>query len=397
MWKNVKALALGLCLSLAFFCGPAPAQTTKTPINSTAWTDLGVGPLFLSSIGDAWYAVSAITPSLVQEGFPIPLGGVPVNTGEHVWARAATNFTSNTYTYGLTAGTLTFSWPGTCGNGVIAAAATPACTVPYINSYIIGGSVSGGSSPFIPGATAIAPFTANGASQTFSIPTGSKTLILSSSNATANILHCTLGAGPAVLSDKTILPGSDFPFDVTSATQFSCITSSGNQLVTGVAGSGSANSTAGSGIVVFATPQHVIIDSATLGTLTTIFSVPQHMIIDSATLGTVSTQPVTGTYGSCSVAITTANVAQNLPNIGTTNHSFSIANKDGTSGAGEGVGVNFIGTASLVATDLNTIMLTPPSDTKGTGQGSYTSTLGTNHAISVIAATAGHIVYCVFN
>jgi hypothetical protein len=107
-----------------------------------------------------------------------------------------------------------------------------------------GGGGGGSTTPFVPGSTAISPFTATGVSSTISIPAGSTTLIVSSSSATSNIAHCTLGAGPAVTSDQTIQPGASFAFNVTAATQFSCITSAGSQVMTAVAGSGALQATA---------------------------------------------------------------------------------------------------------------------------------------------------------
>jgi len=108
-----------------------------------------------------------------------------------------------------------------------------------------GGGGGGSTTPFVPGATAISPFTATGVSSTVSIPAGSTTLIVSSSSGTSNIAHCTLGAGPALTSDQTIQPGASFAFNVTAATQFSCITSAGSQIMTAVAGSGALQATAG--------------------------------------------------------------------------------------------------------------------------------------------------------
>lgn len=143
MWKTFKALVFGLTLFVASYCGLASAQvTTKTPLNSTSWVSVGTGPLFLSSIGQAWYAIGSSIPSLAQEGFLIPDGGVPVNTTTTVWARVLdVGNSAAAYAYPLVNGTFsgTFAWPGSCGNGVIAAAATAGCSVPYINAYIIGG------------------------------------------------------------------------------------------------------------------------------------------------------------------------------------------------------------------------------------------------------------------
>lgn len=141
MWKSAKALIIGLGLLFMLPCGPASAQTTKTPINNTGWTSVGTGPLFLSTIGHAWYAVSGTTPSLVEEGFSVPPEGVAVNTTLQVWARLREDYKGTAYTYPTVAGTFsgTFTWPGTAGNGVLGSAAAGGATGPYINTYIAGG------------------------------------------------------------------------------------------------------------------------------------------------------------------------------------------------------------------------------------------------------------------
>ena len=136
MWKTMKALVFGLCLFMAFSHGPASAQTTKTALPTGQWTSLGAGPLFLSTVGDAWYAVSGTTPSLVLEGFPVPHEGISVNTTLTVWARpASNNFASTAYTFPTVAGTFsgTFTWPGTAG--LATGGTTSAGTMPYVQVY----------------------------------------------------------------------------------------------------------------------------------------------------------------------------------------------------------------------------------------------------------------------
>jgi hypothetical protein len=98
-------------------------------------------------------------------------------------------------------------------------------------------------------------------------------------------------------------------------------------------------------------------------------------------------------YSSCSATITTGGTAQNLPNLGTASaHKFTIVNKDSTSGGGEAVGVNPIGTAALTGSP-DTGLLPPPTSANGTGEGSYTGE-APNHTVSVIAATTGHVIQC---
>jgi hypothetical protein len=112
MWKAVKALIVGLCLLVALSHSPASAQvTTKTPITSTSWTNVGTGPLFLSTIGQAWYVIAATTPALGVEGFPVPVGGVGVNAVQNVWVRlqyvpGLTPVSPAAYTYPISVGTI---------------------------------------------------------------------------------------------------------------------------------------------------------------------------------------------------------------------------------------------------------------------------------------------------
>lgn len=209
----------------------------------------------------------------------------------------------------------TFVWPGTAGIGTAGQAAPAGGTMPFVNSYLDGllpafattptfilapvaaatflsdalsdgaivtigkeadtawsagpgtvisilkkisaNTAAGGgggtaTTPFVPGATPIAPFTATSSNTTTAIPSGSTTLVIHSSSATPNIAHCTLGAGPATNSDKTIEAGGEAVFNVTSATQFSCVTSSGSQVLGAVAGSGNAGNLTGTGPTVTA-------------------------------------------------------------------------------------------------------------------------------------------------
>jgi hypothetical protein len=91
-WMFRVACLLAFAFSPAAFMAP-PAQavvaTTKVTLTTSAWTDLGVGPILVSSAGRVVYAVSDTTPALVAEGFPIPAGDArTINTASHVWARS---------------------------------------------------------------------------------------------------------------------------------------------------------------------------------------------------------------------------------------------------------------------------------------------------------------------
>ena len=86
--KKLALLALLLVLPV-----PAGAVTTvKTPVLSTAWTDLGAGPLLLSFTGVAYFAVSDTNPAPgvpIGEGFQILSGSsFHIDSASHVWVSA---------------------------------------------------------------------------------------------------------------------------------------------------------------------------------------------------------------------------------------------------------------------------------------------------------------------
>lgn len=81
---------------LAFICAVAllapiegkAVTTTKYALSSTAWTDLGVGPIIMSATGSIVYAIADTTPAIpLNEGLKILSGGsIVINTTSHVWA-----------------------------------------------------------------------------------------------------------------------------------------------------------------------------------------------------------------------------------------------------------------------------------------------------------------------
>ena len=158
----MKRLTLALfllgasCASLVLPEKAWAVATVKTTLNSTTWTDLGVGPLLLNAGGNqVVYAISDLAPSIVQQGFALPTDkNETVNTASHVWAMAATPYAAFVYVspVAATGGSGgTFTWPGTAGLGAVGTLATPGATAPYVNAYIVsGGSGGGGSSGFTP-------------------------------------------------------------------------------------------------------------------------------------------------------------------------------------------------------------------------------------------------------
>jgi hypothetical protein len=63
--------------------------TTQITLSSTAYTDLGAGPLLLAAIGGPIaYQIGASLPSATSAGYSLKTVDVPVhiNTTAHVWA-----------------------------------------------------------------------------------------------------------------------------------------------------------------------------------------------------------------------------------------------------------------------------------------------------------------------
>jgi hypothetical protein len=109
----------------------------------------------------------------------------------------------------------------------------------------------------------------------------------------------------------------------------------------------------------------------------------------TATIGNVNGAPnVTPT--ACSATVVTGGTAVNAITAQTTLHGFTIANIDTT----EVLWMSFTTTAAASGTD--SYPLPPATATTFAGFGSFTTPpgFGTNHAVSVVAATNGHKFSC---
>lgn len=113
------------------------------------------------------------------------------------------------------------------------------------------------------------------------------------------------------------------------------------------------------------------------------------------------TNVIGGIFGSpnvtptdCSIALTTGGSAQNIISAASTVHGFTIANIDTSAGSGEPVWISFTTTAA--ASTIASYPLAAPTATTFANLSSYTTPLGfgSNHAVSVIAATTGHKISC---
>jgi hypothetical protein len=95
----------------------------------------------------------------------------------------------------------------------------------------------------------------------------------------------------------------------------------------------------------------------------------------------------------CSLTISSGGTAQNIISAAATVHGFTIANID-TGHNAEPIWISFTTTAA--ASTAGSYPLSAPTATTFAGLSSYTTPagFGSNHAVSVVAATSGHIISC---
>lgn len=122
--------------------------------------------------------------------------------------------------------------------------------------------------------------------------------------------------------------------------------------------------------------------------------------IDQTTDGTTNAVSAHGavnvTPTDCSGTITTGGTAQNAIAANAALHGFTIANIDASAGSGEPIWESLTTTAA--ASTVGSYPLAAPTATTFSGLSSYTTPLGfgTNHAVSVVAATTGHKFSCTY-
>jgi hypothetical protein len=130
----------------------------------------------------------------------------------------------------------------------------------------------------------------------------------------------------------------------------------------------------------------------TLGQATMANSVPVTMA-SNQTQFPVSPQ-VNVTATDCSSTITSGGTAQNAFAAQTTLHGFVIKNIDASAGSGEPLWISFTGTA-VASTAASYPLAAPTASTFLNGESFTTPNgFGTNHAVSIIAATTGHKFSC---
>lgn len=114
----------------------------------------------------------------------------------------------------------------------------------------------------------------------------------------------------------------------------------------------------------------------------------------TTTIGQVGGQ-VNITPTDCSGTISSGGTAQSLISANSSLHGFTLQNIDASAGSGEDIWFSLTTTAA--ASTAQSYGLIPPASTTTQG-GSYTTPLGlgTNHAVSIIAATTGHKFSCTY-
>lgn len=113
-----------------------------------------------------------------------------------------------------------------------------------------------------------------------------------------------------------------------------------------------------------------------------------------STSGGGGSAPSNITPTDCSGTITTGGTAQNAFAASSTIHGFTVANIDAAAGSGEPLWISFTGTASAGA--VGSYALSAPAGTSFASMTSFTSPygFGTNHALSIVAATSSHKFSC---
>ena len=87
-----RAFAILLCL--LFACPAWAVATSRVSLSGSSWTDLGAGPITLTSAGNVVFAIGDVTPTIpLGQGFALPakLNQV-VNTTSHIWAMGVNTF-----------------------------------------------------------------------------------------------------------------------------------------------------------------------------------------------------------------------------------------------------------------------------------------------------------------
>lgn len=365
--------------------GTAVATGANDVIPAGSWTSFSVNT-FVDLAGIEATGAAGTTTLVISGGSGLPTGTGGGSSGSGSNASVGSTGTavpsSATYMGMLVAGNLT-GIPGTAsGIGVQQATAS------NLNATVVG---TGTFSTQLTGATN----NINNIAGTVSLPTGASTSALQTTGNTAlTTINTTLGA-PMQNSGGSVTANAGTNLN----TSLLALESGGN-LASIKADTDNLNLTQGSatsgqkgnlnlGAVTSAAPTYSNTQSSPLS-LTTAGAL--------RTDSSATTQPVTTatnvTPNDCSGTITAGGTAQVALAAQTTLHGLTIANIDSTTGSGEALWISF--TTSAAASGTGSFALPPPAVTTFAGEGSYTSppSFGTNHAVSVIAATTGHKFSC---
>ena len=101
-WVRILALCVALVApSLAW-----AVTTAKIAVNNVAWLDMGAGPLALTPMGKAVFAIGDVTPTIqVGQGFLLtPNKTQRINTTSHVWTAAVDTTSTWVFAVGIAGG-----------------------------------------------------------------------------------------------------------------------------------------------------------------------------------------------------------------------------------------------------------------------------------------------------
>ncbi|CAM5998811.1 unnamed protein product [Sphagnum balticum] len=249
----------------------------------------------------------------------------------------------------------------------------------------------------------------NNITGTISLPAGAATSALQPTNVTIGSTtsgtsgHLMMGAVTASPPSYTSGQNDPFSLDTAGNIRINCVTGClGGGAITAASGAYSSGSlSVGAGTDGWNSTEGTKADApCALPASTTGCSITQILkaIANSSINATPGQSNTTTNIGAvsgivnvtptdCSGTITTGGTAQTLISAQTTLHGFTLANVDTTTGSGEPLGFSLTGTAAIGP--VGTYELAAPTATTYAGLSSYSTPFGfgTNHAVSIIAAT----------
>ena len=256
--------------------------------------------------------------------------------------------------------------------------------------------------PFKPSGYAVPPLAVTTAAPVATIPAGTQSVLVQNVG-TTNAAYCEPDANASTSAVFLSAGGGAFIFNMNGSTQLSCATSTSTTTVNitpgsgytlalsggGGGGSGGGGSATNCGSAGFIGTFGCYVDVQTSATLYTILNTVNSSI-NTPILG-----PVNITEHDCSVTLTAGTTAQNAFAATATIHGFRIMNIDTTH-------VEDVWFSTTTTAAPNTIasyrLAASPAVGTSIQSAAYTTTFGegVNTALSVVAATTGHLISCTY-